>query len=133
MPMTYRYDHEAGVLFVACAGEVTQAERLEAMRAWQSDPGYRPGIKTLCDFTLGTSTPSFAELKKIATLLTAQPDLIGRKELAVITARPVTFGAARQFQALLDSTTVEMKVFHDREAAWTWLEIGKPLFLGSLT
>lgn len=125
MPWTYRIDSEAGVLFVACAGEVTQADRLGAMRAWQSDPGYRPGLKTLCDFTEGASTPSFAELKQIATLMIAQPNVIGRKKLAVITERPVTFGAARQFQALLDSTSIEMKVFHDREAAWTWLRRGE--------
>ena len=121
MPYIYRIDAEVGVLFVTTEGTVTQAERIDAMRSWQSHPDYRPGLNTLCDFTGATSVPSMEEIKELVGLMQRQADVIGRKKLAIITARPITFGAARQFQTLLGSGPIEARPFTEREAAWAWL------------
>ena len=58
MPVTYHIDREAGMLFVFADGMITQAERIGAMRAWMSDEAYRPGLKTMCDFSAAISAPS---------------------------------------------------------------------------
>ena len=121
MPFTYHIDSEAGILFVVGEGEITQAERLETMRAWLKDKAYRPGLPTLCDFSAASSTPSLPELRTIVDFIEQHAASIGPKKVAMVTAKPSTFGVARQFQALVDSGPVQAKVFTDRVAALAWL------------
>jgi hypothetical protein len=126
MPMTYRIDSDAGMLFVVGDGAITQSERLGAMHAWLRHPAYRPGLRTLCDFSAATSTPTMSDLHEIVALLEQQAAAIGRKKVAMVTASPVTFGVARQFQALTDSGPLQVRVFTDRTAALGWLDRDGP-------
>jgi hypothetical protein len=43
--------------------------------------------------------------------------------LAIVTARPITFGVAREFKEFVDLADVgmEVRVFDSVEGAWTWL------------
>jgi hypothetical protein len=120
--MTYRIDSDAGMLLVVGDGAITQSERLGAMNAWLRHPAYRPGLRTLCDFSATTSTPTMADLHEIVALIEQQAASIGKKKVAVVTATPVTYGVARQFQALTDSGPLQVRVFTDRTAALGWLE-----------
>ena len=45
----------------------------------------------------------------------------------MLTARPITFGVARVFEALaeVEETPLQVKVFNDRRAAWAWLRPGE--------
>ena|SRR2546426_2706342 len=121
MPLTYRIDPEAQMLFVVGKGAITQAERIEAMRAWISDPLFRPGLNTLCDFSAATSTPSLDDLENIVRLIGQHSEAIGRKKTAIVTSQAVTFGVARQFQILAESTPLTVGVFTDMESAVAWL------------
>ena len=121
MSFTYHIDSSAGILFIVGEGAITQAERLETMRAWLSDPAFRPGLHALCDFSAATSTPSLPELREIMAIINRNATLIGRTRLAVVTARDVTVGVARQFQALAESSPLNVQIFADREAALAWL------------
>jgi hypothetical protein len=47
---------------------------------------------------------------------------VGRKKVAMVTATPVTYGVARQFQALTDSGPLPVRVFTERTAALGWLD-----------
>jgi hypothetical protein len=118
---TYHIDSDAGMLFVVGEGVITQTERLAALRAWLSDPAFRPGLHTLCDFSAATSTPALSELTEIVDLIKRNAASIGRTRLAVVTARPVTFGVVRQFEALLHSDPLQVEIFTDRETALAWL------------
>ena len=60
MPMTYRIDANAGMLLVVGDGAISQSERLGAMRDWLRHPEYHPGLRTLCDFSATTSTPTMS-------------------------------------------------------------------------
>jgi hypothetical protein len=62
------------------------------------DPAFRPGLKTLCDFSATTSTPTMPELREIVRLVDRHAAKIGKKKLALIATRAVTFGVARQFR-----------------------------------
>ena len=121
MSFTYHIDSSAGILFIVGEGAITQAERVETMRAWLSDSTFRPGLHTLCDFSAATSTPSLPELREIMAIINRNATLIGRTRLAVITARDVTLGVARQFQALAEASPLDVQIFADCEAALAWL------------
>jgi hypothetical protein len=121
MSFTYHIDSSAGILFIVGEGAITQAERLATMRAWLSDPAFRPGLHTLCDFSAATSTPSLPELREIIAIINRNATLIGRTRLAMVTARDVTLGVARQFQALAEASPLNVQIFADREAALAWL------------
>lgn len=121
MPMRYTIDTERGMLFIEAAGETTQAERLEAMQAWISDPRFRPGLKTLADFSQSTNVPTLAELEDIVAFMRRYATAIGHVRIAMVTARAVTFGVARQFGALAPGAFVTVQVFKDRESALAWL------------
>jgi hypothetical protein len=123
MPMTYRIDSDAGRLEVVGDGAITQPERLEAMHAWRRHPAYRPGLRTLCDFSTATSTPTLAELHEIVALIEQEAASVGKRKVAMVTAAPVTYGVARQFQALTaDTESLLVQVFTDRSAALEWLD-----------
>ena len=121
MSFTYHIDSSAGILFIVGEGAITQAERLDTMRAWLSDPDYRPGLHTLCDFSRATSTPSLPDLREIIAIINQNAPLIGRKKLAVVATKASTFGVARQFEVLAEATSLNVEIFTDREAAIAWL------------
>jgi hypothetical protein len=121
MPITYQIDAHAGMLVIVADGESTQQERLEAIQKWINDPAFRPGLQTLCDFTTAISIPTLPELDEIVGLMRRHATAIGRKKLAVVTSRPVTFGVARQFGALVPGQLF-VQVFRDRDVALAWLK-----------
>jgi hypothetical protein len=121
MPLTYRIDSAAGMLLVVGEGFITQPERIEAIQAWLRDPDFHPGLNTLADFSDTTSTPTMKELRELVMIIDQHSAAIGKKKLAVIATKPVTFGVARQFQTLADSGPLDVGVFKDRRAALGWL------------
>jgi hypothetical protein len=125
MPLRYHIDSDAGMLMIVGEGFITQPERIEAVQAWLRDPDFRPGLKTLCDFSGATSTPTMQELREIVALVDEHAASIGKKKLAVIAPKPVTFGVARQFQTLADFGPLDVEVFKDRRTALGWLHHGE--------
>jgi stage II sporulation SpoAA-like protein len=122
--MHYKIDSERGMLFIVAEGEITQAERLEAMQAWISDPEFRPGLQTLADLSESANVPTLAELEEIVAHMRRYAAAIGQKRIAIVTTRPVTFGVARQFGALAPGAFVTVQVFKDRDSALAWLAGG---------
>jgi SpoIIAA-like len=121
MPMHARIDSERGMLFIVAEGETTQAERFEAMQAWMRDPEFRPGLQTLADFSESANVPTLGELEEIVAYMRQYASAIGQKRIAIVTARPVSFGVARQFGALAPGAFLTVQVFKDRESALAWL------------
>ena len=121
MPVSYHIDADAGMLLIVGKGFITQSERLSAIEAWLRDPDFRPGLNTLCDFSEATSAPTTKELREILAVIDEHAEAIGKKKLAMIAPRPVTFGVARQFQSLADFGPFDVEVFKDRRTALGWL------------
>jgi hypothetical protein len=128
MPMTYRIDPVAGVLYILAVGVVTQPERLRTFHAWLHDRDFRPGLDALCDFSDTESTPTLAQLRELIDMIEKNAEAIGRSRLAILTAKPITFGVARVFEALaeVEGAPIEVKVFFDRDEAWGWLRPSGP-------
>jgi hypothetical protein len=124
MPMHYRIDSERGMPFIVAEGETTQVERLEAMRAWMNDPKFRSGLQTLADFSESANVPTLAELEEIVASMQRNATTIGQVRIAIVAARAVSFGVARQFGALAPGAFVTVQVFKDRQSALAWLAEG---------
>ena len=125
MPIHHQIDTERGLLLIVAEGEITQAERMTAMKAWLGDPEFRPGLQTLADFSQTTNVPTLQELEEIVDHIRRNATVIGQKKIAIVTNRPVTFGVARQFGALAPGA-VTVQVFRDRDAALAWLSESQP-------
>jgi hypothetical protein len=121
MPFTYHINPEAGMLFVFGDGIITQTERLAAMRAWMSDKAFRPGLKTLCDFSAAVTVPTLGELMQIATFVEENARRIGQKKLAIVTPMPLAAAVARQFKILTVPGPLQVGVFSNRHEAQAWL------------
>ena len=74
------------------------------------------------DFTAAITVPTLPELEEISGMIRRNATVIGRKKMAIVTSRPVTFGVARQFGALAPGTLLTVQVFKDRHAALAWLK-----------
>ena len=122
MPITYYIEPAAGMLFVFGDGVITQLERLAAMRDWMSDDAFRPGLKTLCDFSAALSVPTLGELMNIATFIEERAQQIGLKKLALVTVAGQAYVAARQFRALAATGPLDVNVFGNRREAMAWLQ-----------
>ena len=123
MPMTYRIDSDASLLFVKGMGVITQPERITALLAWIKDPAYKPSLDAFCDFCDTNSTPTLSELRELIAIVQEHAVEIGPTKVAILTSKPITFGIARVFEALADAeaTPLQVKVFFERQAAWNWL------------
>ena len=121
MPLTYRIDSEAGIVFVKGEGAVTQAERLEAIRAWTSDPSCSKTSRTLCDLSSTTSAPTLSELREVISVMQDPIAKTGDRRIAIVVSRDMSFGVARQFQALFGSPTADVQIFRDEPEARAWL------------
>ena len=121
MPLTYRIDLEANMIFVLGEGALTQADKIEGMRAWMADPDYRPGLNVLFDFAAVTTPGTREDLQQTVAFIARKAATIGRKKVALVMASPLAFGVARQFHALLGETALELDVFKSRDEALAWL------------
>jgi hypothetical protein len=121
MPFTYRIDSTADILFLKSEGVVTQPERLETLRACTNDPGYGTTSRTLMDVSTATSVPTFSELRELVGFLQGPLAKVGPRRVAIVALGDVSFGVARQFQALLGSAPASIQVFRNEDEALEWL------------
>ena len=128
MPWTYRINADAHMLYVVATGVTTQAERMEAMMAWLNDPEFKPGLDTFCDFSSAESTPRLSDLRQLVAAIGEHAPTIGHQKVAVLAAKPITFGVARVFESMADIEDVplQVKVFFERDKLWEWLRPGQP-------
>jgi hypothetical protein len=66
------------------------------------------------------------ELRELVTII-ADTKRRGPTKLAIATAKPITFGVAREFKDFVEiaGVSIEVGVFADVESAWAWLQPGQ--------
>ena len=123
MALHYRIYPEERILVVRSEGIVTQPERVQTLLAWLADPEYQTCIGALCDFSESESTPERAEMLELLDLLARHRPAGGPTKVAIVAPMIITFGVARVFEDMVDSSAIplEVKVFDDPELAWAWL------------
>lgn len=128
MSLTYSISPFHHLLFIHGEGAIPQPERLRGLHAWLEDPDYPACDTALCDVTGLESTPTMAELRELVAVIAAHKHGRGPRKLAIVTARPITFGVAREFKAFvaLAALDIEVRVFAAVGEAWGWLLPDQP-------
>ncbi len=122
MPVGYRIDSEAGVVFVRGEGAITCADLERYCVGVVRDPAYRAGMHELADFRGardGGLTPG--DLYKLRDLNKSLADQLAPSRLAYVVDSDLGFGLARMFGALSEESPVDHAVFRELKEARAWL------------
>lgn len=87
-----------------------------------SDPHFHPSMNILVDLRNGTvRNLSQQDIEDFVAMNVQMGQQRGAGYSAIVTARDIDFGIARQIQSMLDSTSRRLGVFRDYQAAVDWL------------
>ncbi|MDH5359036.1 MAG: hypothetical protein OEX03_00670 [Gammaproteobacteria bacterium] len=87
-----------------------------------SDPHFRPSMNILVDLRNGTvRNLSQQDIEDFVAMNVQMGQQRGAGYSAIVTARDIDFGIARQIQSMLDSTSRRLGVFRDYQAGVDWL------------
>jgi hypothetical protein len=121
MPLSYRIDLRAGVVFTVFEGHVTNEELLDHQQRLGEDPDFRPTMNHVLD-TRGVTSVSVTAL---GIRLVATPSMFApgsrRAIIASDTNRPDGYGYVSMFQTLRSQSGEDIKIFSTVEDAHRWL------------
>ncbi len=121
MPISWRIAN--GVVLLESAETATFREWCEALKGFLADPDYRPGMGVIHDWRrLLTASPS-TEIMARAEYVTEIPAMKGTR-WALIVAGTVTYGMGRMAEILMETSSVELRVFRDMAEAEAWVRGG---------
>ncbi len=119
MPVTYRIDVAAGIVYSEAHGRVTDDDLVDHQSRLQSDPDFRPDLRQLFDFR-GVEAVEVTThgIRRLAERQRFGP---GSKR-AFVTSREVVYGLARMYQAMTDPAPGLVEIFRDdMDQARKWL------------
>ena len=120
VPLAYRIDREARIVFTATAGERVTLNRVRLYQeALKADASFDPTFNQVLDLT--GSSEIVVSADDIRQLARHSVFRAGSRRAIIVADRPLIFGFARRFQALTDGFGVDLRVFNDRQAALDWL------------
>ena len=125
MPMTTRFDLEAGVRFHTVTGEVT----LELIREWlmgtYAHPDFVAGQHAVWDLTEAQGSVSRKDIRCLAAAVKEAFPGAEQVKVALIVSRDVHYGISRMYEQILDDDApIRIGVFRDQDAALNWLDDG---------
>jgi hypothetical protein len=130
MPIGFHIHPDVGLLFIRESGAVTRFDRLRAIRAWLQDAAYKDCVDAMFDITHADSPPQVEELREIVAILKNERPRVGPQKLAILASnnsRIVIFAHVFEELVKLAGLPLAVKIFLDREGAWTWLRPGQPV------
>ncbi|MDH5182415.1 MAG: hypothetical protein OEX12_00875 [Gammaproteobacteria bacterium] len=87
-----------------------------------SDPHFQATMNILVDLRNGTvRNLSQRDIEEFVIMNVQMEQQRGAGHTAIVTARDIDFGIARQLQAMLDNTPRKLGVFRDYQLAVDWL------------
>ena len=119
MPVKYRIDKLAGIVYTEARGEVTDAEVLENQREMNDDPDFNPRYRELCDFS---AVQLFAITPQGLRMLASSSLWGDGARRAFVAQADLAFGMLRMHQSLLAGKSEGVSVFRTQSEAWRWLE-----------
>jgi hypothetical protein len=130
MPIGFHIYPDVGLLLIRQSGVVTQFELLRAIRAWLQDREYKDCIDALFDVTQADSPPQLGELREIVAILKNEKPAVGPQKLAIVASnnsKVVIFAGVFEELVQLEGLPLAVKIFQDRERAWSWLRPDQPV------
>jgi len=120
LPLHFRIDREAEIVWTWAEGTVTADDLVEHARALTKTPD-RPRWE-LADFSDRAEIPVATEtVRAVAGLLSREDVNRPGSRLALVAGNEAMFGMLRLFEAYREHSNVEICVFRDREEALRWL------------
>jgi hypothetical protein len=117
MPVSYRIDMRAGVVFTVFEGHVTNEELLGHQQRLAVDPDFRPTMNHVID-TRGVTSVSITALG--LRLITTRSNLGPGSRRAIIEG-DASSSYVRMFQTLRSQSGADIKIFSTVEDAHRWL------------
>jgi hypothetical protein len=107
-------------------GLVTVTQAIQLIDQIVSDPTFRKGMNSLCDFTQGGVSWSIEDLDTFRTYVNRIKGVTGKCKWAILFDPGADTSTARMFTALHGALgdTIVVKVFSDRMKAVAWLQSG---------
>jgi len=123
MPLSATVDTDAWLVRIECSGVVTLEDLLGAVEPMLGDASFEPGMGQLIDLRTAEDTSlTRSELQHLVETLRTEPRLEG-SAVAIVATRPVLFGVARMYEALVEQvpSPPPIRVFGDPAEALAWL------------
>jgi len=117
MAVNVTIDAELGLANVTLAGQVGADEFVAVFRRMLALPGFRPGLKILVDMLAHVHQVGGEDIRRIAAVFFENSEAIMDSDVAVVVARPVSYGLARMFQTLVEDAPFRFSVFYSLEEA----------------
>ena len=123
MPMTTRFDLEAGVRFHTVTGELTIEIILAELSETYAHPDFRAGQHAVWDLTDANGSVSRKEIRSLAAAVRDAFPGAEQVRVAVIVSRDVHYGISRMYEQILDDDApIRIGVFRDEDEALGWLD-----------
>ncbi len=125
MPISYTIDRQRNLVLTTATGVLTDEELLDHKRQLIADPEFEPGMKELSDVRrIERLDVSPAGVRRLAALDEEHVDRLGEDyRLAIVAPADASFGTARMYQILTESSVQNIGVFRDMEEAKDWLGV----------
>ena len=131
MPTSFHIDSEHGVAYARTSGVTSSGELLESLASLLTHADYSRGMKLLLGMQEVTPSLLRRDVQEIAQYIRSHRDEIGTLKMAVVVPRASSFGMARELEAGLDGSCVEMGVFWGETEAREWLGLASEAAVSS--
>ena len=121
MPITFKIDNKAGIVYTTIDGDVGTDEILDGLKGILTHPDFRPGLNGIADLRNSNLHSFSADVKRIANLLIEYAGKIGPSKTAILVSTNVTFGMTRMFQTFAEKSSIQTEIFQDLKDALQWL------------
>ncbi|MBI1372274.1 MAG: hypothetical protein GC159_05875 [Phycisphaera sp.] len=124
MPIDYVTEISLGLSRMTVSGRVIFADLESLVRRQLNDPDYALCSRELVDARDVTPDVTSDELRRYAELIARHNGSLPKTRTAIVTNDDLTFGLARMYSGMVESTGREVEVFRTIADAERWLEVG---------
>ncbi|MDJ0984137.1 MAG: hypothetical protein QNJ26_01240 [Desulfobacterales bacterium] len=117
------YEHKRpGVVHCYAVGNYSFEETFNNYQSALNDPNSSNGVHLIMDVRESDETRTAQEMEALADLLANSPTFQGRCAIIVDAEAQVRYGLGRMLSAFGEMRNLEFEVFHDEDAAYSWIE-----------
>ena len=119
MPVSWTISQ--GFVYVVSDEHWTLEEWMTSVDALLADPRYEPGMGLLHDRRRTARTPFSQEVRAAVDFIRARADALGKARWGLVVEGLAGYGMGRMAEALIDGSSIELRVFRDLAVAEAWV------------
>ena len=125
MSIEFCVDRECGCVLTRAGGMVTEVQVIEYFERLRRSPGYSPSLPRLVDVRQVDEMLSASEIRDIAEVVRASPDIRDGKR-ALVADKDLVYGMLRMLELLTSQGGHGYRAFRDVREAADWLGVDCP-------